>query len=57
MPLDYRLSAGGRFVGDPEGGGSPYNPIGPGLLHQGWSPAGRALWAPQIEAMDVPVTA
>ena len=38
VPLDYRLSAGGRFVGDPEGGGSPYNPIGPGLLHRGWSP-------------------
>ncbi|MGN8093654.1 DUF2169 family type VI secretion system accessory protein [Methylobacterium sp. 22177] len=56
VPLDYRLAAGGRFVGDPEGGGSPYNPIGPGLLHRDWSPAGRALRAPQIEAVDAPVT-
>ncbi len=56
VPLDYRLSAGGRFVGDPEGGGSPYNPIGPGLLHRDWSPAGRALRAPQIEAEDAPIT-
>ncbi|WP_053221186.1 DUF2169 family type VI secretion system accessory protein [Methylobacterium indicum] len=52
VPLDYRLAAGGRIVGDPEGTTSPDNPIGPGQLHRDWSPVGRVLPAPRIEAPE-----
>lgn len=55
VPLDYRLASGGRFAGDPEGGLDPRNPIGPGLLHNDWTPRGLPLRAPQIDSLRVPV--
>lgn len=56
VPLDYRLSSGGYFVGDPDGSYHPDNPIGPGILHADWSPVGKSLRAPQIDALDAPVS-
>ncbi|MEW6436196.1 MAG: DUF2169 domain-containing protein [Pseudomonadota bacterium] len=55
VPLDYRFAAGGRYAGDPDGNADLRNPIGPGLLHPDWTPAGRALRAPQIESIDAPI--
>ena len=56
VPLDYRLAAGGRFVGDPEGTYHLDNPIGPGILHADWSRVGKSLRAPQIDTIDAPVS-
>lgn len=55
VPLDYRHAAGGRFIGDPEGGCDPRNPIGPGILHAEFSRIGQPLRAPQIDSSRVPV--
>lgn len=56
VSLDYRLAAGGYLVGHPEGDVEPRNPIGPGILNADWSPVGRFLRAPQIEAVGAPLT-
>lgn len=55
VPLDYRLAAGGRFVGDADGAVDPRNPIGPGILHAQWSRFGQSLRAPQIDAVHAQV--
>lgn len=55
VPLDYRLAAGGRFVGDPDGKSDPRNLIGPGILHEDWSRMGKPLRAPQIDSVRAPI--
>ncbi|MCX8256254.1 hypothetical protein RHAL1_00944 [Beijerinckiaceae bacterium RH AL1] len=55
VPLDYRLAAGGRFVGEPDGAVDRRNPLGPGILHADWSRFGTPLRAPQIDAAQAPV--
>lgn len=55
VALDYRLAAGGRWIGDWDGREDERNPIGPGVLRRETTPVGRALRAPQIESVDEPI--
>lgn len=55
VPIDYRLAAGGRYLGDPEGRLDDRNPIGPGLLCREASQVGYPLRAPQIDSASTPI--
>ncbi len=50
VALDYRLAAGGYYLGDAEGRYDCRNPIGPGMLRRDASRVGHPLRAPQVEA-------
>ena len=56
VPLDWRLAAGGRIVGDPDGGVDPRNPIGPGIIHPDYTSERIELPAPRIDNAAYPVT-
>jgi hypothetical protein len=53
--LDYRLASGGRVAGDPEAASDQRNPLGPGLIHEDWTPIGKALRAPQVDSTSAPI--
>ncbi|WP_053078337.1 DUF2169 family type VI secretion system accessory protein [Methylobacterium tarhaniae] len=55
VALDYRLAAGGRHLGDPDGEADRRNPIGPGIAHLDHTRPGRAFPAPQIDSAAAPV--
>lgn len=57
VALDWRLAAGGRVIGDPEGAVDDRNPIGPGMLDEALTRRGRPFRAPQIDAAAAPVAA
>lgn len=56
VALDYRLAAGGRWVGDWDGRYDRRNPIGPGVLRRDATRVGHPLRAPQIEGVDEPTS-
>ena len=54
-PLDYRVAAGGRVIGDPKGAADPRNPIGAGLIDPRVTSPYFAYDAPQVERDGEPL--
>lgn len=57
IPVDYRLAAGGRVIGDPRGEADAGNPIGAGLIDPRVTSPYFDYEAPRIDSADAPVNA
>ncbi|SOC21948.1 hypothetical protein SAMN05877809_1203 [Rhodobacter sp. JA431] len=55
VALDWRLAAGGRLIGEPEGAVDPRNPIGAGVAHPDYTSEKLTLPAPQIFSEAHPI--
>lgn len=55
VDLSWTRTAGGRVIGHPDGELDPRNPIGPGVLHQDFTPTSMEFDAPQIDSSVAPV--
>ncbi|WP_374427063.1 DUF2169 domain-containing protein [Paracoccus sp. (in: a-proteobacteria)] len=55
VPLDWRLAAGGRIIGDPDGAVDPRNPIGTGVIHPDYTSTKLEIPAPQIFSDTAPI--